>query len=86
MEIKVLGSGCANCKKLHENVSRAVSEMGLQAEVLYIKDLKEIAKSGLLRTPGLIVDNVIISYGRVLTTEETKRLIENFQRLRVKSI
>ncbi len=86
MEIKVLGSGCANCKKLHENVSRAVSEMGLQADVLYITDLKEIAKSGLLRTPGLIVDNVIISYGRVLTTEETKRLIENFQRLRVKSI
>ena len=86
MEIKVLGSGCANCKKLHENVSRAVSEMGLQADVLYITDLKEIAKSGLLRTPGLIVDNVSISYGRVLTTEETKRLIENFQRLRVKSI
>ncbi len=86
MEIKVLGSGCANCKKLHENVVRAVSEMGLEAQVLYVTDMKSIAQSGLLRTPGLIVDNVIISYGRVLTTEETKRLIENFQRLRVKKI
>lgn len=86
MEIKVLGSGCANCKKLHENVVKAVFEMGLDATVHYVTDMQSIASSGLLRTPGLIVDNVIIAYGRVLTTEETKRLIENFQRLRIKKI
>jgi small redox-active disulfide protein 2 len=86
MEIKVLGSGCANCKKLYDNVSLAVNEMALDAQLLYVTDMKSIAQSGLLRTPGLIIDNVIISYGRVLTVEETKRLIENFQRLRVKKI
>lgn len=86
MEIKVLGSGCSNCKKLHEHVVKAVSEMGLDANVHYVTDMRAIATSGLLRTPGLIVDNVIVSYGRVLTVEETKRLIENFQRLRVKTL
>lgn len=51
MEIKVLGSGCANCKKLYENVSKAISEMGIDAQVLYVTDLKAIAQSGLMRTP-----------------------------------
>lgn len=82
MEIKVLGSGCANCKKLYDNVTKAVSEMGLDAQLLYVTDLKAIAQSGLLRTPGLIIDNVIVSYGRVMTVEEAKQRIENFNRLR----
>ncbi|MCU0105266.1 thioredoxin family protein [Acholeplasma vituli] len=86
MEIKVLGSGCANCKKLYENVSKAVSEMGLDAQVLYVTDLKAIAQSGLMRTPGVVVDNVIVTYGRVLTIEETKKLIENFDRLRARKL
>lgn len=82
MEIKVLGSGCANCKKLYDNVTKAVSELGLDAQLLYVTDLKAIAQSGLLRTPGLIIDNVIVSYGRVMTVEEAKQRIENFNRLR----
>lgn len=86
MEIKVLGSGCANCKKLYENVSKAVLEMGIEAQVFYVTDLKAIAQSGLMRTPGVIVNNVVVSYGRVLTVEETKRLIENFDRLRARRL
>lgn len=82
MEIKVLGSGCANCKKLYDNVTKAVSELGLDAQLLYVTDLKAIAQSGLLRTPGLIIDNVIVSYGRVMTVEEVKQRIENFNRVR----
>ena len=82
MTIKVLGSGCANCKKLHEVTKKAIEEMGLEAELLYVTDMKEIASSGLLRTPGLIIDNVIVSYGKVTTVEETKAIINNFIRLR----
>lgn len=84
MTIKVLGSGCANCKKLYEVTQKAISELGLGAELLYVTDMKEIATSGLLRTPGLIIDNVIVSYGRVTTVEETKAIINNFIRLRKK--
>ena len=83
MTIKVLGSGCANCK-LHEVTEKAIHEMGLDATLLYVTDMKEIAASGLLRTPGLIIDNVIVSYGRVTTVEETKAIINNFIRLKTR--
>ncbi|MDD3191597.1 MAG: thioredoxin family protein [Bacilli bacterium] len=76
MNIKVLGSGCANCKKLLENVKEAVQSLQKDATVDYIQDWKEIATYGLLRTPGLIVDQKIVSYGRVPTVEEIKNWIK----------
>lgn len=76
MNIKVLGSGCANCKKLLENVKEAVQSLQKDATVDYIQDWKEIAMYGLLRTPGLIVDQKIVSYGRVPTVEEIKNWIK----------
>lgn len=75
MEIKVLGSGCANCKKLYETVKNAVTDLQINANVLYITDLMEIANSGLLRTPGLIINGKIASYGRVPSLEEVKSII-----------
>ena len=75
MTIKVLGSGCANCKKLYENVQIACKELQLDATVLYVTDFIEIANAGLLRTPGLMIDGKIASYGRVPNSEEVKKLI-----------
>lgn len=75
MEIKVLGSGCANCKKLYETVKNAVTDLQINANLLYITDLMEIANSGLLRTPGLIINGKIASYGRVPSLEEVKSII-----------
>lgn len=75
MEIKVLGSGCANCKKLLANVQTAVQELKIDANILYVTDFMEIAKTGLMRTPGLIINGKIISYGRVLSSDEAKKLI-----------
>jgi small redox-active disulfide protein 2 len=77
MEIKVLGSGCANCKKLYETVKTAVAELKVEANVLYITDMMQIANAGLLRTPGLIINNKVASYGRVPSLEEVKSLINN---------
>ncbi len=78
MEIKVLGSGCANCKKVLENVNHAVSDLNLNADILYITDYVEIVKTGLLKTPGLMVDGKIVSAGRVPTLEETKQIIQKY--------
>lgn len=78
MKIKVLGSGCKNCKKLLENVTEAVNQIGLNAEVLYVTDMLTIANSGLMRTPGLIIDEKIVSAGKVLTIEETKDLLKEY--------
>jgi small redox-active disulfide protein 2 len=76
MEIKVLGTGCANCKKLLENTKNAVSILKIDADVLYVTDYVEIVQTGLMRTPGLIVNNKIISSGRVPTTDEIVTLLE----------
>lgn len=79
MKIQVLGSGCTNCKKLLENVELAVSETKANAEVEYVTDLKRIASSGLMRTPGLIFDNKIVAYGRVLTKDEVIQLLDQYR-------
>ena len=76
MIIKVLGSGCNNCKKLLENVQAAVSEHKLEATVEYVTDFAKIAASGLMRTPGLIVDDKIVSAGRVLSKNEVIELLK----------
>jgi small redox-active disulfide protein 2 len=76
MEIKVLGSGCPNCKRLLANVETAVKEMNLQAEVRYITDYMQIVHAGIMQTPGVIIDGKIASTGRVLSVGEIKSLIE----------
>jgi small redox-active disulfide protein 2 len=77
MEIKVLGGGCAKCKKLHETMLEAVKELGTDAHVLYITDMAEIAKSGLMSTPGLIINGRVKSMGRVPKLKEIKQMIED---------
>ncbi len=78
MEIKVMGSGCKNCKKLLRNVEEAAKELQVKAEIKYITDMMEIADSGLMKTPGLIIDKKIVSAGKVLTKEETMKIISKY--------
>lgn len=80
MIIKVLGSGCKNCKKLLENVKESVKELKILAEIEYITDMMEIANSGLMRTPGLIINDKIVSYGRVPDIDEIKNFILDFSK------
>jgi small redox-active disulfide protein 2 len=75
MKIEVLGVGCAKCNKLEENVKQAVQELGLDVEVDHVKDLMEIAKRGVLMTPGLVIDGKPVSAGKVLSVEKVKELI-----------
>lgn len=76
MRIEVLGMGCAKCNKLEENVRQAVQELGLDAEIDHIRDLAEIAKRGVLMTPGLVVDGKPVSAGNVLSVEKVKELLQ----------
>ncbi|OHE41540.1 MAG: hypothetical protein A2Y16_05085 [Tenericutes bacterium GWF2_57_13] len=77
MVIKVLGSGCANCKRLLEHVQNGVKELHITADIQYITDYMQIVDAGLLRTPGLMIDDKIVSYGRVPSVDEVKALIHN---------
>jgi len=71
MEIKVLGPGCANCFKMEELAKTAVKELGVEATVIKITDIGEIAMNGILSTPGLIVNGKIKHSGKPLPSLET---------------
>lgn len=75
MEIKVLGPGCTNCKKLLSVVKEAVQELSVDAEVLYVTDMTEIMQAGIMRTPALIVNGRVKLMGRVPSIKEIKQII-----------
>lgn len=68
LEIKVLGPGCANCRKLEELVRDALATTGIQAEVLKITDMEEIIAHDVLKTPGLLIGGKLVSSGRIPTS------------------
>lgn len=76
MEIKVLGSGCATCKKLYKMVDAAVAELGADANVVYVTDMADIVRAGIMSTPGLIINDKVKSSGRLPKAKEIKNMIE----------
>jgi small redox-active disulfide protein 2 len=76
MQIKVVGTGCRKCKALLAATEEAVKTTGVQAEIEYVTDMMKIAETGLLSTPGLIIDNKIVSSGKVLEAQDVAELIE----------
>lgn len=77
MEIKVLGPGCANCHRMEKMAKQAVKELGLSAEVVKITDIGDIARHGILSTPGLIVDGKVKHTGKPLPSlDKVKKLIK----------
>ena len=75
VNIKVLGSGCKNCHTLHENTKSAVASMGLEAEVEYVTDMSKIAGYGVMSMPALVVNEKVVSMGRVLTATDIEKLL-----------
>ena len=82
MTIKVLGPGCMNCRTLERRTLDALSEMRLHADVEKIADLEGIASYGVLRTPGLVIDEKLVWQGGVATVEKIKELIAAHSRVR----
>ena len=65
VKIEVLGSGCANCRKLEANARDAVGLAGVEAEIVKVTDYAEIAARGVMNTPGLVIDGKVKSAGRI---------------------
>lgn len=76
MIIKILGSGCASCTKLMENTKQAVDELGIEATIEKVEDFPTIMKYGVMKTPALVVDEKVKISGRVVNTEEIKKVLQ----------
>ncbi len=63
--IEVLGPGCANCQRVEANAREAIAMAGVEAQIEHVTDPRDIVAHGILSTPGLIIDGVIRSYGRI---------------------
>ncbi len=70
LNIKILGSGCANCKRLESIARKVVVEIGLEAEFEKVTDMNEIMKWPILSTPGLVVNDKVLSSGRIPSETE----------------
>jgi len=75
MKIQVAGPGCARCVTVEKNVIEAVTELGIDAEVSKIKDVREYAKLGVLFTPAVVIDGKVAVAGKVPTVEEMKKIL-----------
>ncbi|MBU3955702.1 TM0996/MTH895 family glutaredoxin-like protein [bacterium] len=75
MKIEILGTGCPKCRQLEKNVNDAVAETGITAEVVKITKINEIMGYGVMVTPALVIDGKIISTGKVIGTDDIKKLI-----------
>ena len=75
MIIKILGSGCMNCKTLERRAHEALQQLNVQGTVEKVQDFEKIAAYGIMRTPGLVIDEKVISSGSVPTVEALKELI-----------
>ena len=76
MNIKVLGGGCCRCENLLAAVKEAVAEKGIEAEIEYITDMAKIMEYGIMSTPALMIDNKVVSMGRVLNPKDVIKLLD----------
>ena len=77
MNIKILGPGCARCHQLEKTTSEVVKELGIDATVEEIKDMSKIIAYNVLMTPGLVIDEQVVSSGKVPDKAEVTQLIIN---------
>ncbi len=75
MEIKILGTGCAKCKKLEELTREVVVQNGIQATIIKVEDIIEIMKYNIMSTPALVVNEKVEIKGKIPTAEEIKQVL-----------
>ena len=76
MIIKVLGTGCSNCKTLEKQTRLAVAELGNQAEIVKVDDITKIIEYKVMRTPALVINEKVVLVGKVPSVNEIKEIIQ----------
>jgi len=78
VRVKVLGSGCAKCNQLEVATKEALQQLGMDTAIDHVTDFSEIAAYGVMTTPALVIDGKVVSYGKVLKTEEVVKILQKF--------
>jgi small redox-active disulfide protein 2 len=77
LKVKVLGPGCQNCTKLEEVVNMAVIDLGVKADVQKVTDYSEILAYNIMSTPGLVINDHVVSSGRIPSENEVMNWLAN---------
>jgi small redox-active disulfide protein 2 len=75
MEVKILGTGCPNCKRLEKVTREVLAEMGVDATVTKVTRMEDILSYQIPATPGLVIDGQVVSYGRIPPKAELTSLL-----------
>ncbi|MCX6772605.1 MAG: thioredoxin family protein [Candidatus Micrarchaeota archaeon] len=78
MKIYILGMGCPSCKRLEENVKKAVAELKLKAIVAKVTEIEKIMEYGVTSSPALVIDNEVVLMGRVPNVNELKEILGDY--------
>jgi small redox-active disulfide protein 2 len=76
MNIKILGSGCKNCIALEKNTKAALQELGLDTQIEKVTDFDKIMQYGVMTTPAIVIDEKVVSFGKVLKPKEITEIIK----------
>ena len=76
--VKVLGAGCKSCHEQYENAKEAVKNMGLDTRIEYITDMQKVMEYGVMSMPAIVVNEKVVSMGKVLKPAEIEKLFRNF--------
>ena len=77
MEIKILGTGCSNCKTLFANVQQAAAELKLNATITKEENMIKIMAYNVMQLPALVIDEIVVAKGK-LSFDEVKKLLRNY--------
>lgn len=77
LTIKVLGSGCANCKRVEQVARKVVDEMALEAEIIKVTEYQDIMAYNIISTPGLVINEILVSAGRIPSPAEITTFLSN---------
>ena len=76
IEIRILGTGCANCRKLEANLNEVLEELEINATVVHVSDKEEIAAYGIMSIPGLVINGKVVSAGKAIKPKKLKELLK----------
>ncbi len=77
MTIKVLGPGCSNCKKLYEATKVAIKDIDCDIDLEYVTDIEKMVSYGIMSSPALMIDEKVVSQGRLLNKNDIVKLIKS---------